>query len=70
MLRWLLALVIAGIVTAFAVLLLTGKYINDGPVLIAFSSEHGIHRGDVFVIAGWAATLLSEVGLLLTAGRR
>ncbi|MGY1624179.1 hypothetical protein ACI789_18430 [Geodermatophilus sp. SYSU D00965] len=70
MLRWVFALVVAGILSAFAFLLLTGRYLNDGPVLLAFSEDHGIHRGDVFVVCGWAAALISEVGLLLTAGRR
>jgi hypothetical protein len=69
MLRWLFAIVIAGILSAFAVLLLTGEYVNDGPVLVALSEGHGIHKGDVFVVTGWAAALLSEVGLLLV-GRR
>ena len=69
MLRWLLAIVIAGILSAFAVLLLTGEYVNDGPVLVALSEGHGIHKGDVFVVTGWAAALLSEVGLLLVGTR-
>ncbi len=68
-LRWLLALVIAGIVSAFAFLLLTGDYINEGPVLVTLSEGHGIHEGDVFVVTGWATALLSEAGLLLV-GRR
>lgn len=63
-LRWLFAIVIAGIVSAFAVLLLTGDYSNDGPVVVTLSEDHGIHKGDVFVVAGWAAALVSEAGLL------
>ncbi|MGY1594289.1 hypothetical protein ACI79D_20120 [Geodermatophilus sp. SYSU D00708] len=70
MLRWLFGLVVAGVLTAFAVLLLTGQYLNDGPVVLRLAEDHGIHRGDVFVVCGWAAALLSEAGLLLTAGRR
>ncbi len=69
MLRWLFALVIAGIVSAFAVLLLTGQYVNDGPVLVTLAEDRGIHEGDVFVVTGWATALLSEAGLLLV-GRR
>ena len=69
MLRWLLALVIAGIVSAFAVLLLTGEYVNDGPVLVRLGEDRGIHLGDLFVLTGWAAALLSEVGLLLGRAR-
>ncbi len=69
MLRWLFAIIIAGIVSAFAVLLLTGQYVNDGPILVTLAEDRGIHEGDVFVVIGWAAALLSEVGLLLV-GRR
>jgi hypothetical protein len=68
-LRWLFAIIIAGIVSAFAVLLLTGQYVNDGPVLVTLDEDRGIHEGDVFVVIGWAAALLSEVGLLLVGGR-
>ena len=68
-LRWLFALVIAGIVSAFTVLLLTGQYFNDGPVLVTLSEDRGIHKGDVFVVTGWAAALLSEAGLLLMRTR-
>ncbi|MGK5172089.1 hypothetical protein [Geodermatophilus sp. CPCC 205761] len=70
MLRWLYALVVAGIVSAFAFLLITGKYLNDGPVLFRLSQDHGMHQGDVFVLCGWAAALLSEVGLLGSTRKR
>ena len=69
-LRWLFAIVIAGILSAFAFLLLTGEYVNDGPVLVALSEEQGIHKGDVFVVTGWTVALLSEAGLLLVGARR
>jgi hypothetical protein len=68
-LRWLFAIVIAGIVSAFAVLLLTGDYINEGPVLVTLSEGHGIHEGDLFVATGWAAALFSEAGLLFLGTR-
>ncbi|NEK59040.1 hypothetical protein GCU56_14305 [Geodermatophilus sabuli] len=70
MLRWLFALVVAVIVSAFALLLITGQYVNDGPVLVTVSRGHGIHLGDLFIVSGWAAALLSELGLLVTSGRR
>ena len=69
MLRWLLALVVAGVLSAFAVLLLTGEYVNDGPVLVRLGEDRGIHLGDLFVLTGWAAALLSEAGLLLCRAR-
>ncbi|MGY1703996.1 hypothetical protein ACI79C_05430 [Geodermatophilus sp. SYSU D00697] len=70
MLRWVLGVVVAAILSTFAFLLLTGEYLNDGPVLLRLGEDHGIHRGDIFVVGGWAAALLSEAGLLLSAGRR
>ncbi len=69
-LRWLFATVIAAILSTFAVLLLTGEYLNDGPVLVSLGEDRGIHTGDIFIATGWAAALLSEVGLLLTARPR
>ena len=61
MLRRLCSLVVGGILSTFTFLLLTGRYINDGPVVITLTDSHGLHVGDLFVIAGWAvgmATLL------------
>ncbi len=68
--RWLSALVIAGVLSVFAVLLLTGRYVNQGPVLLRLGEDHGIHGGDLFIILGWAVALLAEVGLVRGAGRR
>ena len=68
--RRLAALVIVGVLSVFAVLLLTGRYVNQGPVLLRLGEDHGIHAGDVFIVAGWAVALLAEVGLLRAAERR
>jgi hypothetical protein len=50
-------------VSGFAFLLLTGRYINDGPVLVTLSSQHGLHEGDLFVIAGWAVSMVALLAL-------
>jgi hypothetical protein len=50
-------------VSGFAFLLLTGRYINDGPVLVTGSSNHGLHAGDLFVIAGWAVSMVALLAL-------
>ena len=68
MLRWLYALVIGGILSAYTFLLLTGRYLNDGPVVMALSESHGLHAGDLFVIAGWVVGMGTLVRLT-TAGR-
>ncbi|CCH85951.1 protein of unknown function [Modestobacter italicus] len=57
-------LLTAAVMSAFAVLLLTGDYIREGPVLVTLSETHGIHRGDVGIVAFWT---LGMIGLLIAA---
>ena len=64
-LRRLFAVVVAGMLTAFAALLVTGRYVNEGPVLLRLAEDRGLHQGDIFVLTGWAAGMLSLLGLLL-----
>jgi hypothetical protein len=68
-LRWLGALVVGGILSAFTFLLLTGRYINDGPVVISLTESHGLHAGDLFVIAGWAVGMATLFLLTRHGGR-
>jgi hypothetical protein len=68
--RWVCTSVTAFVLTGFTFLLLTGHYIEDGPVLVRLSPDHGIHQGDVFVVAGWVLAMLSLVVLTTLAGRR
>jgi len=65
-LRWLCALVVGVVVSGFAFLLLTGRYLNRGQVLFLVSPSHGLHSGDLLVIAGWVVAMLA----LLTLARR
>ena len=60
------ALMVGGTLTVFTFLLVTGDYITDGPVLIAVTKSHGLHAGDLFVMAGWAVAMAA---LLLLARR-
>ena len=64
MLRWVGVLLTAAVLSGFAVLLLTGDYIREGPVLVTLSETHGIHRGDVGIVAFWT---LGMIGLLIAA---
>ncbi len=70
MLRRLSALVIAAVLSAFAVLLLTGHYVGEGPILVGLGYGHGIHAGDLLVVLGWAAAVLAVAGLVRATGRR
>ena len=63
------ALVVGGILSVYAFLLLTGSYINDGPVLIRITPDHGMHEGDLFVIAGWVVAMSALVLLARRSGR-
>ena len=63
MLRWLYTLVVAAILSGFTFLLLTGSYINDGPVVVRLTASHGLHAGDLFVLVGWAVGM-TTLGLL------
>jgi len=69
-LRWGSAAVTAAVLTGFALLLVTGEYANDGPVLLTITSRHGLHEGDLFVIAGWAVALVALLVALLVPRRR
>ncbi len=64
MVRWLCACLVAAALTGFAVLLLAARYPKAGPVLFALSPEHGIHLGDVVVVAVWALSLCALAGLV------
>ena len=70
MIRWLCALVVAGVLSGFALLLVSGRYINDGPVVVDVSPGHGLHAGDLFVIAGWAGAMVAVLVLAVRPGRR
>jgi hypothetical protein len=63
MLRWVGALATAAVMSGFAFLLLTGDYIREGPVLVALTESHGIHRGDVGIVSFWT---LGMIGLLVS----
>jgi hypothetical protein len=65
MLDRLSALLAVVVLTGFALLLVTGRYVADGPVLLPLSAEHGLHEGDLLVAAGWAAGVAAVLRLFL-----
>jgi hypothetical protein len=69
MIRWLCTLVVGAVLSGFAFLLLTGRYIDDGAVVVTLGAHHGIHVGDFFVLAGWAVAI-AALGVLATGTRR
>jgi hypothetical protein len=69
-LRWLCALIVGGVLSGFAFLLLTGRYINDGRVVLRVTTTHGLHAGDLFVIAGWAVAMIALAVLAIAPRRR
>ncbi len=69
MIRWLCLLVTGAVVSGFALLLITGTYANDGPVVLRISAEHGLHEGDLFVAGGWLAAMLALLWLAVSDSR-
>jgi hypothetical protein len=63
------ALLAVVVLTGFALLLVTGRYLADGPVLLSLSGGHGLHEGDLLVAAGWVAGVAAVVLLLLRRSR-
>ncbi len=64
MLRWLVGLVAAAVLSVFAALLLNGQYRVEGPVVMTLWGSHGIHRGDILVAGGWLIGLIAVVVLV------
>lgn len=62
--RVMCAVTIGAVLSGFAFLLLTGRYIDDGPVLVSLTAHHGLHEGDLFVIGGWALAMAALVALV------
>ena len=67
--RWGSGAVTAAVLTGFALLLVTGEYANDGPVVLSLTPGHGLHEGDLFVLAGWAVAVLALLVALLVPRR-
>jgi hypothetical protein len=61
--RWLCTGVIGAALTLFALLLVTGRYAEEGPILARFTPQHGVHAGDLVVLAVWALSMLALAGL-------
>jgi len=68
-LRWSCALLVAVVLSGFAFLLVTGRYISDGPVIATVAPAHGLHAGDLVVIGGWAVSMLALLRLAWLPGR-
>ncbi len=68
-LRWVCAVVVGAVLSGFTVLLVTGEYVNEGPVLLQVATDHGLHLGDVFVLAGWAVAMTLLLVLARTRRR-
>jgi hypothetical protein len=69
MLRWVGALLTAAVLSGFAFLLLTGDYIREGPVLVTLTEDHGIHRGDLGIVAFWTLGMIG-LAIALLGSRR
>lgn len=53
--HWLTTAVTSAVLTAFAVLIVSGRVVTEGPVVLVLSRTHGVHLGDLGVLAAWCA---------------
>jgi hypothetical protein len=58
-LRRLVGLIAAAVLSAFAALLLNGRYRAEGPVVLSLTATHGIHRGDILIAGGWLIGMIA-----------
>jgi hypothetical protein len=63
--RWLYATVAEMVLSGFAFLLLTGRYFNEGRVVVILTRDHGLHSGDFFVLGGWVVATAALLALVL-----
>jgi hypothetical protein len=68
MFRRTLGLIVATVMTAFALLLVHGQYVLEGRVVLVLSATRGwgVHIGDVLVAGVWLVALLALAGLVVT----
>jgi hypothetical protein len=58
------------ITTGFTAMLLVDQRPGMGPILVSLSDTHGIHTGDLPVVALWLVGLVSGALLLRDSGPR
>jgi len=64
---WTATAVAVTVLTAFFVLIVSGRVVTEGPVVAVLTRTHGIHLGDLFALALWcAATGALLVNALVT----
>ncbi len=68
-LRWICAAVVGTVLSGFAVLLVTGQHISDGPIVLPLTEAHGLHLRDVLVLLGWVVSMSMLVVLVATHQR-
>ena len=58
-----------GVLSAFALLLVTAEYETESPVVVEVTRTHGLHAGDFLVVGGWAVAILTLLALTVRSGR-
>lgn len=51
------------VLSAFFVLIVSGRVVTEGPVVLVLTRTHGVHLGDLFALGAWGLA----VGVLLAS---
>lgn len=51
------------VLSAFYVLIVSGRVVTEGPVVLVLTRTHGVHLGDLFALGAWGLA----VGVLLAS---
>lgn len=56
---WTSTAVAVVVLSAFFVLIVSGRVVTEGPVLLTLTQTHGVHLGDLFALAAWGVAVVA-----------
>ncbi|MGQ7297578.1 hypothetical protein [Quadrisphaera sp. KR29] len=57
------------VLSAFLVLVVSGRVVTEGPVVLVLTATHGVHAGDLAALAAWGLAVSALLASALTGQR-